>query len=29
VVGHVVDITAGIERRQVIGGLIREYHRAA
>jgi len=24
-----VDITARIERRQVIGGLISEYHRAA
>ena len=27
--GHAVDITARIERRQVIGGLISEYHRAA
>jgi putative transposase len=27
--GHVIDITARIERRQVIGGLISEYHRAA
>jgi putative transposase len=27
--GHVVDITARIERRRVIGGLISEYHRAA
>ena len=27
--GHVVDITARIERRQVLGGLISEYHRAA
>ncbi len=26
--GHVVDITARIERRRVIGGLISEYHRA-
>ena len=26
---HVVDITARIERRQVLGGLISEYHRAA
>jgi putative transposase len=27
--GHSVDITARIERRQVIGGLISEYRRAA
>jgi putative transposase len=27
--GHVVDITARIERKQVIGGLISEYRRAA
>jgi hypothetical protein len=27
--GHAVDITARIERRQVIDGLISEYHRAA
>ena len=27
--GHVVDTTARIERRQVLGGLISEYHRAA
>jgi transposase InsO family protein len=27
--GHVVDITARIERRQVLGGLISEYHRVA
>ena len=27
--GHVVDITARIERRQVLGGLISEYRRAA
>jgi transposase InsO family protein len=27
--GHAVDITARIERRQVLGGLISEYHRAA
>jgi hypothetical protein len=27
--GHAVDITARIERRQFIGGLISEYHRAA
>ena len=26
---HVVDITARIERRQVLGGLISEYRRAA
>ena len=26
---HAVDITARIERRQVLGGLISEYHRAA
>ena len=26
---HTVDITARIERKQVIGGLISEYHRAA
>ena len=26
---HTVDITARIERRQVIGGLISEYHRTA
>jgi transposase InsO family protein len=27
--GHAVDITARIERRQVLSGLISEYHRAA
>jgi hypothetical protein len=27
--GHAVDITAPIERRSVVGGLISEYHRAA
>jgi putative transposase len=27
--GRAIDITARIERRQVLGGLIREYHRAA
>ena len=27
--GHTVDITARIERRQVLSGLISEYHRAA
>jgi hypothetical protein len=27
--GHVIDITARIERRQVLGGLISEYRRAA
>jgi hypothetical protein len=27
--GRLVDITARIERRQVLGGLISEYHRAA
>jgi Integrase core domain len=27
--GRTVDITAGIERRQVLGGLISEYRRAA
>ena len=27
--GHAVDITARIERRRVLGGLISEYHRAA
>jgi putative transposase len=27
--GHAVDITARIERRQVLGGLINEYRRAA
>jgi hypothetical protein len=27
--GHVVDITARIERKQVLGGLISEYRRAA
>jgi putative transposase len=27
--GHAVDITARIERRRVLGGLIGEYHRAA
>jgi putative transposase len=27
--GRTVDITARIERRQVLGGLISEYHRAA
>jgi len=27
--GHAIDITARIERRQVIGGLISEYRRAA
>jgi putative transposase len=27
--GHAVDITAPIERRQVLGGLISEYDRAA
>jgi hypothetical protein len=27
--GHAIDITARIERRQFIGGLISEYHRAA
>ena len=27
--GRVVDLTARIERRQVLGGLISEYHRAA
>jgi hypothetical protein len=27
--GHVVDITARIERSQVLGGLINEYRRAA
>jgi putative transposase len=26
---HAVDITARIERRQILGGLISEYHRAA
>jgi putative transposase len=26
---QVIDITAWIERRQVVGGLISEYHRAA
>jgi hypothetical protein len=28
-VGHVFDLTARIERRRVVGGLISEYHRAA
>jgi putative transposase len=27
--GHAVDITARIERRQVLGGMISEYRRAA
>jgi putative transposase len=27
--GHAVDITARIERRQVLGGLISEYRKAA
>jgi hypothetical protein len=27
--GHAVDVTARIERRQVLGGLIHEYRRAA
>ena len=27
--GHAVDITARIERRQVVGSLVSEYHRAA
>ena len=27
--GHAVDITARIEHRSVVGGLISEYHRAA
>ena len=27
--GHVVDMTAGIDRGQVLGGLFREYRRAA
>jgi putative transposase len=27
--GHVIDFTARIERRRVVGGLISEYHRAA
>jgi hypothetical protein len=27
--GHVVDITARIERRQILGGLISEYRKAA
>jgi hypothetical protein len=27
--GHVVDITARIERGQVLGGLISQYRRAA
>jgi hypothetical protein len=27
--GRVVDVTARIERRQVLGGLISEYRRAA
>jgi putative transposase len=27
--GHAVDITARIERRRILGGLIIEYHRAA
>jgi len=27
--GHVVDITARIERRQLLGGLISEYRKAA
>jgi len=27
--GHAVDITARIERRQLLGGLISEYHIAA
>jgi hypothetical protein len=27
--GHAVDITAWIERRQVLGGVISEYRRAA
>lgn len=27
--GHTVEITARIERRQVLSGLINEYHRAA
>ena len=27
--GHITDLTARIERRRVVGGLISEYHRAA
>jgi putative transposase len=27
--GHAADITARIERRSIVGGLISEYHRAA
>ncbi len=27
--GHAVNVTARIERRQVLGGLISEYHRVA
>ena len=27
--GNVIDLTARIERRNVVGGLINEYHRAA
>jgi len=27
--GHIVDMTARIERSQVLGGLISEYRRAA
>jgi putative transposase len=28
-VDQVIDVTAGIQRRRVLGGLINEYHRAA
>ena len=27
--GRVVDVTARIERRSIVGGLISEYHKAA